>query len=73
MGQNLDLVRMLGMPAETDCPRCKAKVSTYADDYDVQCGDPNKNIGRRSLSLYCSTCEFEWEAEYIIRAVPVAG
>lgn len=66
MGLNLDLCQMLGVPDEVECPRCHRTVSTYFDDYDIECGSPNDECGVWVLSVNCSECEHSWEIEYQI-------
>ena len=64
MGNNLDLVQMLGLPKEITCPKCNHITTTLFDDYDVECGNPNKEKGEWALDVYCPTCENKWEQNY---------
>ena len=64
MGLNLDLVRMLGVPKTLLCPQCGKDVETTFDDYDVECGAPNKRSGEWSLRVHCHECEHDFEHEF---------
>lgn len=64
MGNNLDLCQMLGVPDEVLCPRCHTIMSSYFDDYDIECGSPNLEPGRWSLRCYCQECEHEWYIKF---------
>ena len=37
MGQNRDLVRLLGLPSTVKCPFCAGTVFLWFDDYDLDC------------------------------------
>ena len=64
MGRNVDLTWMLGAPEEVPCPECKAVVSTYLDDYDIEDDHTNPKPGVWHLRLHCSECEHSWVWEY---------
>lgn len=70
MGLNVDLCHMLGVPEQVQCPRCRATTTTFFDDYDIQCGNPNPAPGLWSLTLCCRWCEHEWRIEYRIELQP---
>lgn len=57
MGNNLDLVQILGLPATVECPTCTKKIPTNFDDYDIECGDPILGGGLFKLDGYCQNCK----------------
>jgi len=60
MGLNLDLVHMLGMPEEANCPYCGASNSLYFDDFDIESGKtPSRGVF--TLTTECDDCEKEFE------------
>lgn len=69
MGDNHNLIKMLGVPATTTCPKCKNITDTFYYDYDVECGKPNDSInGRWELHVQCNICEHEFKEIYNIYA-----
>jgi hypothetical protein len=66
MGLNVDLTLMLGVPKTIDCPFCKKPVETGWDDFDIECGDPNKKPGEWKLFVYCDLCERSWNEVFEI-------
>jgi len=59
MGCNMNLCDLLGVPEELECPKCKEIVSTYFDDYDIDC-HLCYNCGEWRLLMCCSKCEYAW-------------
>lgn len=57
MGTNLDLTHMLGAPETVECPTCKCEVDLGADDYDIECGNPNPSPRTWELSFWCIHCD----------------
>ncbi len=67
MGNNTDLVWLLGLPEKTKCPRCTREVDTYFNEYDIECGDPSfKKNGCLKLHCYCDECEYEFYLKFKI-------
>lgn len=67
MGNNLDLVQMLGVSSRVKCPKCEDEVRSYTNDYDVECGNPNPEKGIWILDYYCPNCKHEWEYKFRIK------
>ena len=63
MGLNVNLEMMVNAPSKCVCPHCGATIPTFADDYDIECGLPNKTPGLWQLSVYCDKCEGEMVLE----------
>jgi len=65
MGNNLDLTALMGAPISMKCPKCKNKVNTYFEEYDIDCGNPNPEPGKWVLRVQCTICdhEFTWEKD----------
>jgi len=59
MGNNVDLCQMLNAPKKLNCQHCGVPVSTYFDDYDIECGNPNPAPGQWRLRYYCPRCEYD--------------
>lgn len=57
MGNNMDLIELLGLPSKVNCPVCKEEVKTDFDDYDIECGDPILGGGKFKLDCYCEKCD----------------
>lgn len=55
---------MLGLPSVVSCPKCKNDVNTYADDYDIDVGNPNPSPGIWILSCGCGTCNHSFKPEF---------
>lgn len=68
MGLNLDLCQLLGLPERITCPRCKAMVASYFDDYDIECGHPNPSPGVWSIMCNCSECDHDWSHDFVVKA-----
>jgi len=71
MGNNLDLNKMLGLPKILECPRCGAATPTLADQFDVECGEPNPEEGYWEIDVYCGHCENEWTMRFAVDLVQV--
>lgn len=63
MGNNLDLVALLGLPEKTNCPRCRKSIKTNFDDYDIECGTPqaSENDGFLLLDCCCGECDNDFQ------------
>ena len=66
MGLNVNLVMMLGIPDETQCPKCSTIFNNSFDDYDIEGGVPNPRPGVWILNQYCPHCEHEFITNYIV-------
>lgn len=68
MGNNVNLVQLLGLPPEIVCPRCMKGMDSHFDDYDIDCGTPQAafNKGELTLDCYCPSCEHEWQRRFRI-------
>lgn len=66
MGLNVNLCSMLGVPRKVKCPRCGRTVPTHFEDYDIECGNPNRKPGFWSLGVFCFECEHDWRIEFLI-------
>lgn len=66
MGNNVDLVKMLGLPKKLMCPECNKVSDSYFDDYDIDCGEPNPSPGQWTLRCYCQKCEYEWNYTFTV-------
>jgi len=73
MGNNLDLCQMLGAPADLKCPRCRRLTSSFFDDYDVDCGDPNPRSGVWELQVQCTECGHNWECHMDVKLTKERG
>jgi len=71
MGNNIDLVNLLGLPKEIECPRCSKLIYTGFDDYDIDCGDPEADLNGGELVLDCMCCNCDYEFGVQIKAVIV--
>lgn len=67
MGLNVDLTQMLRVPDKVECPKCKRMTDTYAEDYDIECGNPNPEKGKWSLSICCGTCGCDFKLEFEVQ------
>ena len=67
MGRNVDLIQMLGLPNKITCPRCRRKIYSDFEEYDIDCGDPNLKPGIWSLDCYCNECDNEWEYNFKVK------
>jgi hypothetical protein len=66
MGNNIDLVKLLGLPTETNCENCGRKIKTNFEDYDIECGGPDaaRNGGMLTLDVYCHCCGHEGQVRF---------
>jgi hypothetical protein len=64
MGHNLNLVELLGVPEEIECPKCKLLTGTMFDDYDIDHENCNPNPGEWNLDCGCHGCGHEWAQNY---------
>ena len=72
MGHNIDFVSLLGLPEKVICQKCRNKIPTYFDDYDIDCGSPDAKDNSKCLTLdvYCEVCDESFKARYkFIRVV----
>jgi len=71
MGNNLDLVSLLGLPKTVICPRHKGPIDSNFDDYDVECGEPSaeKNCGLLTLDCYCHECDLAFAVQVMCKVV----
>lgn len=60
MGNNLNLVSMLGVPQHLTCPLCSNQGTSDFDDYDIDCGDPFPAAGQLALDCRCQKCDHAW-------------
>lgn len=69
MGNNIDMIELLGLPKEAKCPGCGLMRKTGFDDYDIECGRPEaaRNGGRLTLGIYCDVCGHEWQMRFKTR------
>lgn len=65
MGKNLDLIDMLGLPEEIECPHCKVKMESYYDDHDIQCST-DYNKGHWKIQRSCEECGENFTYEFKI-------
>ena len=71
MGRNMDLVRLMGLPSQIDCPRCKRITGTCFDDYDTETPDFQEKEGVITPWCCCEHCEEEWQEQFNI--LPIRG
>lgn len=66
MGNNIDLVWLLGLPIRTNCKRCQARIQTNFEDYDIDCGkiSADDNSGYLVLKVQCHECDYEFLMHY---------
>ena len=71
MGNNLDLVSLLGLPEAVVCPRHKGPIHSFFDDYDVECGTPSasENGGLLTLDCHCNECNFSFEVKVMCKVI----
>lgn len=73
MGLNVDLVSLMWLPKNVECPVCKHQTPTHFDDYDLDCGNPNPERARLELELSCSSCDHSWLHRYRVHAELIDG
>ncbi len=66
MGNNLDLVSLLGFPMHIMCSVCNNQIRSYFEDYDIESGTPFIN-GKFNLHCYCIECDFEFSFKGILK------
>lgn len=67
MGNNLDLIKMFGLPEKVRCPRCKNYHKSWFDDYDIECGEPNPEKGIWNLNCQCEICGLEYDYSFKVK------
>jgi C4-type Zn-finger protein len=68
MGNNLNLIKMLGVPEYVHCPSCDRNIRTYFEDYDIECGDPNPFRSVWHLNVYCPKCDYKFTLDFMLTA-----
>jgi hypothetical protein len=63
MGLQINLIKMLGFPSNTVCPKCGKITSTGFQDYDLESGPEH---GNWKLFLSCEHCDHDWRQRYDI-------
>lgn len=66
MGLNVNLRKMLALPASVSCPKCGVEVDPRFEDYDIECGRPNPEPGRWELGCWCSECEHSFKFSFTV-------
>lgn len=59
MGDNLNLVKMFGLPKKLGCPKCKRLSQTRFADFDIECEEIKNGI--LNHTFYCEHCDEETE------------
>jgi len=75
MGHNIDLVNLLGLPKEIECPHCSKLTYTGFDEYDIDCGSPGAtaNGGELVLDCMCCNCDYEFSVKIKVEIVEMGG
>ena len=72
MGLQVDLTEMLGLPEKVQCPNCEKMIPSGLDDFDIECGNPNPEVGIWDIQFFCLICDYEWEQRYQITPRKIA-
>lgn len=70
MGRNIDFNEMFGVSLQIKCPRCNNMTDTCFEEYDIDCGECNPEIGVWVLVTCCNVCEHDIEYKFKVELNP---